>query len=184
MSALRQRSGDKFESNKFIGKPAEGAGRKVDVAATPTYPFSWTFFGLVVVSLTMSLILFKLYPSESEQEYFVPSYALCSPGGRQIYTVDQSNTRVQCLVVHRSLIFDTGSLGTLIFCSSHKCTYLLIAFVRGCYTSLGGILRRTTSVNPLPRTWINCCSRHQWYVHPLKFDSYLSIIYRFPCTCS
>jgi hypothetical protein len=123
MSALRQRSGDKLESNnRLTGKPAEGAGRKVDVAATPTYPFSWTFFGLVVVSLTMSLILFKLYPSESEQEHFVPSYALCSPDGRHIYTVDQSNTRVQCLVVHKSLIFDAGSLSTVVFCSSHKCS--------------------------------------------------------------
>ncbi|KAF9264200.1 hypothetical protein L218DRAFT_1028925 [Marasmius fiardii PR-910] len=38
------------------------------------------------------------------------TYALCSSEGNKIYTVDDKNSVVQCIVVHRSRIFDTGSL--------------------------------------------------------------------------
>lgn len=39
------------------------------------------------------------------------SYALCSREGQHIYTVDETNSRAQCVVVHDSHIVNTGSLG-------------------------------------------------------------------------
>lgn len=43
-------------------------------------------------------------------------YAVCSAGDR-IYTVDTDLANVQCIVVHDTLIADTGDLGT------HKWAY-------------------------------------------------------------
>lgn len=39
-------------------------------------------------------------------------YALCSKS-QDIYTVDESNPRVECILVHGSRIVDTGGLGNL-----------------------------------------------------------------------
>lgn len=44
------------------------------------------------------------------------SYALCTPDGKNVYTVDASNTRTQCILVHKALIVDTGSLGQCPYC--------------------------------------------------------------------
>lgn len=38
------------------------------------------------------------------------SYALCSPNGQNIYTVDDHNTKVQCMLINRTRIIATGSL--------------------------------------------------------------------------
>ncbi|KAF5370724.1 hypothetical protein D9758_002094 [Tetrapyrgos nigripes] len=38
------------------------------------------------------------------------SYALCTPDGKNVYTVDARNTRAQCILVHKAMIVDTGSL--------------------------------------------------------------------------
>ena len=38
-------------------------------------------------------------------------YAICSRTGARIYTVDDANPTVQCLVVRDEFIVDTGSLG-------------------------------------------------------------------------
>ena len=62
-------------------------------------------FSAVVVAITSFALFFFLPPDHS-------SYALCSPDGtRDIYTVDGLNSRVQCIAVHKKLIFHTGSLG-------------------------------------------------------------------------
>ncbi|KAH7915226.1 amidohydrolase family-domain-containing protein [Hygrophoropsis aurantiaca] len=39
------------------------------------------------------------------------SYAICSRKGSAVYTVDEDNSVVQCLVIQQSFIVDTGSLG-------------------------------------------------------------------------
>ncbi|KII92233.1 hypothetical protein PLICRDRAFT_37025 [Plicaturopsis crispa FD-325 SS-3] len=38
------------------------------------------------------------------------TYALCSSSGSQIYTVDDANARVECILVHKDTIIATGSL--------------------------------------------------------------------------
>lgn len=39
------------------------------------------------------------------------TYALCSPNGSNIYTVNAKNQKVQCIVVEGSKVIDMGSLG-------------------------------------------------------------------------
>ena len=41
----------------------------------------------------------------------VNCYAICSRSGARVYTVDDANPTVQCLVVQDEFIVDTGSLG-------------------------------------------------------------------------
>ncbi|KZT04626.1 uncharacterized protein LAESUDRAFT_727798 [Laetiporus sulphureus 93-53] len=62
---------------------------------------------LLIVSVALSLYFFVQRPSSDD---LPGSYAVCSPSGAYIYTADDTNTRVQCLVVHRSHFVDTGSL--------------------------------------------------------------------------
>lgn len=38
------------------------------------------------------------------------SYALCSREGNKIYTVDETNSQTQCIVIHQSHIVDKGVL--------------------------------------------------------------------------
>lgn len=64
---------------------------------------------IFMVSVAISCAVFFFY---RKQQILLPeSYALCSRSGQNIYTVDHFNSRVQCVVVHRSEIVDTGSLG-------------------------------------------------------------------------
>lgn len=66
---------------------------------------------LALVSLSISAF-FILRRSFAATE--IPqTYALCSPDGSNIYTVDALTPRVQCLVVHDGKFIDTGSLGEL-----------------------------------------------------------------------
>ncbi|KAH8119350.1 amidohydrolase family-domain-containing protein [Phellopilus nigrolimitatus] len=50
-----------------------------------------------------------MYTSSVEDDALQESYALCSPNGRAIYTVDDNNSKVQCLLVHNDRILETGS---------------------------------------------------------------------------
>lgn len=43
----------------------------------------------------------------------VDCFAICSRAGKRVYTVDDDNPTVQCLVVQDGFIVDTGSLGAL-----------------------------------------------------------------------
>ena len=66
---------------------------------------------LILVSLSISAFVFwRSSPSVSATP---GTYALCSPDGDNIYTVDDSTPRVQCLVVRDDSFVDTGSLGHL-----------------------------------------------------------------------
>jgi hypothetical protein len=59
---------------------------------------------LVVVSVVTAL-LSALVRSDR------PTYAVCSPGEGAIYTVDETNPQVQCIVVQGGRVRDLGSLG-------------------------------------------------------------------------
>lgn len=61
---------------------------------------------LVAVGLSLLSLLSTTYPTALPK-----SYALCSRSGTGVYTVDDNDSRVQCIVVHESLIIDTGDLG-------------------------------------------------------------------------
>ncbi len=63
-----------------------------------TWPFQ--VFGIVLFAFLPSLLL-KSIPE---------SYILCSKS-RKIYTVDESNPRVECISVHGSRIVDVGDFG-------------------------------------------------------------------------
>lgn len=66
---------------------------------------------LALVSLSLSAFLILRISFAVTQ---IPqTYALCSPDGNNIYTVDTLTPRVQCLVVHDGKFIDTGSLGEL-----------------------------------------------------------------------
>ncbi|KAH8119361.1 amidohydrolase family-domain-containing protein [Phellopilus nigrolimitatus] len=51
-----------------------------------------------------------MHTTSVEDDTLPESYALCSPDGRAIYTVDDNDSKVQCLLVHGDRIFETGSL--------------------------------------------------------------------------
>lgn len=67
-----------------------------------------TNLALLAASLTLSLYVILRYRSLST---LPESYALCSPDGANIFTVDDAKPRAQCLVVHRSHFIDVGTLG-------------------------------------------------------------------------
>ena len=67
---------------------------------------------LVLVSLSISAFIFlrtSYAPPEPPS-----SYALCSPDGANIYTVDPAAPRVQCVVIDGDTFVDTGSLGQVL----------------------------------------------------------------------
>ncbi|KIP08259.1 hypothetical protein PHLGIDRAFT_384520 [Phlebiopsis gigantea 11061_1 CR5-6] len=64
---------------------------------------------LALVSLSISaFFIFRTSFATREASH---AYALCSPDGNNIYTVDDVTPRVQCLVVHDGKFVDIGSLG-------------------------------------------------------------------------
>ena len=64
-------------------------------------------FVLVSFSISVFLILRNSFAPAQTPD----AYALCSPDGESIYTVDDVTPRAQCIVVHGGRFVDTGSLG-------------------------------------------------------------------------
>jgi hypothetical protein len=65
---------------------------------------------LVLVSLALS-VTYLCYTHTRTGPAYQTDYALCSPDGALIYTVDEMSPSVQCLVVQNEHIVDVGSLG-------------------------------------------------------------------------
>ncbi|KAG5636156.1 hypothetical protein H0H81_008987 [Sphagnurus paluster] len=86
---------------------------KVEVATAATQP-STTILPSSSFSPRLVLTLFGIALLSAATLYnrsTQPAYALCTPGTRKtIYTVDASNSQVQCLVVRGARIVDTGDL--------------------------------------------------------------------------
>lgn len=114
-SGLRNRT-PPVEPQCAQSKTARGSRRtaptKVPRDATPAsrllFGVTRTNLVLLVASLTLSLYAISRYRSLST---LPESYALCSPDGANIFTVDDAKPRAQCLVVHRSHFIDVGTLG-------------------------------------------------------------------------
>jgi hypothetical protein len=79
---------------------------------------------IFLASVALSCVAFLLY-AKRQQLPLSESYVLCSRIGNQIYTVDDTGSRVQCLAVHNSQIVATGSLGGSFFILKHCVTGLI-----------------------------------------------------------
>lgn len=66
----------------------------------------------LAVSVVLALCLWLYNRRRTDVLAVLPgTYALCSPNGPSIYTVNAKNEKVQCIVVEGSKVIDTGSLG-------------------------------------------------------------------------
>lgn len=98
-STIRQRKPQERAQPKANGGPV----KTHQVPKSRPYPVI-----LVAVGLSVLLVLFTRRNSLS-----VANYAVCSRTGQTIYTVDVSNTVVQCIVVSGSDIVATGTLDSV-----------------------------------------------------------------------
>lgn len=91
-------------------KPASASGQSTSSSTnTPQnrswWATSWSLALLVALGVTGATVTWH------KPETHSLDYAVCSTN-RTIYTVDLDLPNVQCIVVHDSLISDTGDLGT------------------------------------------------------------------------
>ncbi|KAI0093329.1 amidohydrolase family-domain-containing protein [Irpex rosettiformis] len=102
-SGLRQRqTASPTPADKdSVSTPSQQAGSRSSKASR---------YLLVLVSLALSTTYFYLHYHAFSEPYG-PDYALCSPNGAKIYTVDADNPKVQCIVVQNGYFVDAGSLG-------------------------------------------------------------------------
>lgn len=66
-----------------------------------------TLFKMAAVAAVMSMIAYLISSGRHE------SYALCTPDGKGIYTVDGNNSLVECILVRQGHIVDSGDLGNV-----------------------------------------------------------------------
>jgi hypothetical protein len=108
MTALRRRPLPVVNRNAKTPDVANGYTCGSIKQSSPS-GYSFVLQIILLASLAISVLLLY-YPTSPEP--LSTSYALCSRDGLHIYTVDDANNQVQCLVVHKGHIFGTGSLGT------------------------------------------------------------------------
>ncbi|KAF8153667.1 hypothetical protein BJ912DRAFT_937591 [Pholiota molesta] len=84
--------------------------KNAPVPVPPPSSRSWRW-KLLAAAVFLSVVAYQL-PTQSGRD---PSatYALCSQDGNHIYTVDESNTSVECIVVQGSRIVDSGNLDSI-----------------------------------------------------------------------
>ncbi|TRM69760.1 amidohydrolase family-domain-containing protein [Schizophyllum amplum] len=102
MSDNRQRS----RSGEKLSSPDEAIPRAT-ASAGPTRS-GWRV-SLPVAAAALAVSCIAIYISKQAPLKDGP-YALCSREGKNIYTVDQENSRVQCIVVDGAYVVDSGSL--------------------------------------------------------------------------
>lgn len=82
-------------------------------------PFNKSLFTFIFISLSLLLAAVSWYYAVKKtigiKPEFPDTYALCSLDGEDIYTVDEANSKVQCIVIQRSRILSTGSLSKIDF---------------------------------------------------------------------
>jgi hypothetical protein len=144
---------------------------KHPATASKRSSLSWTVLLAAASAILACLMAIKHISSSILPE----TYALCSrqPGG--VYTVDQHNSRTQCIVVQGAYIVETGSLGEPYYLLP-RC--FLIKFIRICQ-----------SFSAIPPDSLYCTRKHhrpryKWYVvFFLVFKVIiLLIILRLSCT--
>lgn len=71
-----------------------------------------TVFKILLGSIFLAFVTWLYYTSGGAKTTTLPeSYVLCSHHGSAIYTVDDDDSKVDCLAVHGSRILHTGTLG-------------------------------------------------------------------------
>lgn len=117
-SSLIPNSGDKRKSNGNTSRPDLSELNKKKKASIQVDYISFRFsYGTgLAISLGASVVLALCLWLYSHRRTGVPAmlpetYALCSPKGSNIYTVNANNQKVQCIVVKGSKVIDMGSLG-------------------------------------------------------------------------
>ncbi|KAH9913457.1 amidohydrolase family-domain-containing protein [Epithele typhae] len=94
-------------ADKHSTSPSPAACPPAAVPRSTSRSVSTALFGFISLAISTYLLSTKLFFSHQALH---ASYALCAPDGAHIHTVDPSNPRVQCLVVHDSHFIFTGSL--------------------------------------------------------------------------
>ena len=64
------------------------------------------------IFVAATVLSFVAYQVTRQENHLPATYALCSSEGN-IYTVDENNTPVECVLIHNSRIVDSGELGAL-----------------------------------------------------------------------
>ncbi|OCH90259.1 hypothetical protein OBBRIDRAFT_793498 [Obba rivulosa] len=91
--------------------PEDMKGDKdVPLHPTPRSGQSRYCISVASASLLISLLTVIIYRRCVSSTTLSSSYALCTPNGANIYTVDDKNSKVQCLVVRNSHFVDAGPL--------------------------------------------------------------------------
>lgn len=104
MSELRKRQGP----GKFADTGPQNVMPRKSASVLSSVLFG---FGCSRFAILIFLAVFAAWFLSSEETSSLShSYAVCSPSGARVYTVDHVVPNVQCLVVDGSLILDTGSL--------------------------------------------------------------------------
>lgn len=118
-SSLIPNSGDKRKPNGNTSRsvPAEipelNRNKKVSIPVdSPRFSHSTSLVVSLATSVALALCLWLYNRRRSGILSVLPeTYALCSPNGSNIYTVNAKNEKVQCIVVEGSKVVDMGNLG-------------------------------------------------------------------------
>jgi hypothetical protein len=99
-------------------------------------PASW----LIGAQLSTILILLLFVTSD---KLVTKEYTVCSESNN-IYTVDEANPRVECMLVRGAIIHDMGSFGIHV----HHTSYLPLMFMQRILRDAGYNLRDTQAFSP------------------------------------
>lgn len=111
MSGLRQRTTS--TDKQSVQLPAKSAERLNSFKLPPSRSSGRLY--LLFTALIASGLLYLSTRTSFFFSSLQSSYALCSPDGNHIYTVNEHNLRTQCIVVQKAHIADYGSLGKSFF---------------------------------------------------------------------
>lgn len=106
MTELRKRQGPGKHAGTVPQDDAPSTGACVLPSTSSWFGFSRSVILAFSLAASAAWLLYSKEPPPLSN-----SYAVCSYSGARIYTVDEAVPKVQCLVVDKSFIMDSGSLG-------------------------------------------------------------------------
>lgn len=104
-------SGDVPRSRSTTGRarPGDSSSRS---KSTPFRFSTASLLEILAGSAFLAAVSFFFVGAPEKNETPLPeTYALCSRGGPKIYTVDDNNSKAECLVIQGSIIIDVGRKG-------------------------------------------------------------------------
>jgi len=109
MSNLHHRPITPPEAAKGEGPPPSTPLPKRQAPTAPSKPLSWGY-KLVYAAVALSTLA---YFSPRDDSNISGMYAVCAGKRKGIFTVDEQNTQVDCMLVEGPYVRDTGSLRVL-----------------------------------------------------------------------